>query len=380
MKTFDKILMDILLMASFVFYSYGQISKTGNSSSSSYGGHEYVDLGLPSGTLWATCNVGASNPEDYGSYFSWGETTTKNTYNWSTYKYCKGAEDNLTKYCSHSVDGYNGFTDNLTILLNGDDAASVNWGNGWRTPTGAELEELYKNTTNTWTTQNGVNGRLFTARNGKSLFLPAAGRVCGNELDYSGRCGDYWSSSLSFPPSRTRRFHFSPDDCGIYYFDRQCGLSVRPVRSKSNENVRTSTDAKETSTNTTSPKNISSKTNTNPTTIQTQTATEGEIYQIVEQMPTFPGGDKALSEFISINIRYPQAALDKGVQGRVFVSFVVEPDGSLSDVKATRGIGSGCDEEAVRVVKSMPKWEPGKQGGQAVRVSYNLPVNFKLPK
>lgn len=377
--------MAIILMASCVSYSYGQTSRTGSSSKSSFGGHEYVDLGLPSGTLWATCNVGASSPENYGSYFSWGETTTKNTYNWDTYKYANGAYDKLTKYCSMSGFGNNGFTDNLTTLQAGDDPATANWGSGWRTPTQAEWNELLNNTTNIRTTQNGVNGRRFTGTNGNSIFLPAAGFRDGTSLLYAGGLGfglgSYWSSSLnSSNPSYAWLLGFGSGSCHENDDTRHNGRSVRPVRSKSNENVRTSTDAKETSTNTTSPKNISSKTNTNPTTKHPQTATESEIFQIVEQTPTFPGGDKALSEFISINIRYPQAALDKGVQGRVFVSFVVEPDGSLSDVKATRGIGSGCEEEAVRVVKSMPKWEPGKQGGQAVRVSYNLPVNFKLPK
>ena len=105
---------------------------------------------------------------------------------------------------------------------------------------------------------------------------------------------------------------------------------------------------------------------------------DGEVYQIVENMPMFPGGDQKMWEFISNNIQYPQEALEKRIQGSVFVGFIVEPDGSLSDVKILRSLGSSCDEEAVRVVKSMPKWEPGKQRGQAVRVSYQIPITFKL--
>jgi len=105
---------------------------------------------------------------------------------------------------------------------------------------------------------------------------------------------------------------------------------------------------------------------------------EQEIFQIVEEMPSYPGGDQKLMEFVAKNIKYPQIARETGIQGRVFVGFVVEPDGSVSNVKVLRGIGGGCDEEAMRVVKSMPKWKPGKQRGKAVRVSYMLPVNFKL--
>ena len=105
---------------------------------------------------------------------------------------------------------------------------------------------------------------------------------------------------------------------------------------------------------------------------------EQEIFKIVEEMPSFPGGEQKLMEFVGKNIKYPQIARETGIQGRVFVNFVVEPDGSVSNVTVLRGIGGGCDEEAMRVVKNMPKWKPGKQRGKAVRVQYMLPVNFRL--
>ena len=105
---------------------------------------------------------------------------------------------------------------------------------------------------------------------------------------------------------------------------------------------------------------------------------EQEIFQIVEEMPAFPGGEQKLMEYVAKNIKYPQIARETGIQGRVFVGFVVEPDGSISNVKLLRGIGGGCDEEAMRVIKSLPKWKPGKQRGKAVRVSYQIPVFFKL--
>ena len=153
-----------------------QSSVTGSAN-----GHEWVDLGLPSGTLWATCNVGASKPEGYGSYFAWGETKpqSSNTYNWNTYKYANGTtrdDPKLTKYCSQSKYGDNGFTDDLTTLQSGDDPATANWGSGWRTPSKSQWDELKSNTVNQWTTKNGVAGRLFTSKkNGQSVFLPAAG-------------------------------------------------------------------------------------------------------------------------------------------------------------------------------------------------------------
>ena len=115
-----------------------------------------------------------------------------------------------------------------------------------------------------------------------------------------------------------------------------------------------------------------------PVEVEEEDVQEQEIFQIVEEMPSYPGGEGKLMEYVAKNIKYPQIARETGIQGRVFVGFVVEPDGSVSNVKVLRGIGGGCDEEAVRVVKGMPKWKPGKQRGKAVRVSYMLPVNFKL--
>ncbi len=193
--------------------------------------HTWVDLGLPSGTLWATCNVGAVMPYEYGYYFTWGETERKEVYDWSTYRYCNGSEITLTKYCNNSNYGYNGFTDTLTILQSGDDAASVNWGNGWRTPTKEQWEELKNNTASAWTTQNDVYGQVFYG-NGQSLFLPAAGYRGSSGL--VGSYGHYWSSSLSTHfPGDAWRFRFYS---GNYYLSsdghRFLGFTVRPVREK----------------------------------------------------------------------------------------------------------------------------------------------------
>jgi len=112
--------------------------------------------------------------------------------------------------------------------------------------------------------------------------------------------------------------------------------------------------------------------------VEEEEVVEQEVFTIVEQMPSFPGGDQKMYEYLGKNIKYPQIARESGIQGRVFVNFVVEPDGHVSNVNVMRSLGGGCDEEAMRVVKAMPKWKPGKQRGKAVRVSYILPVNFKL--
>ena len=193
---------------------------------------DWVDLGLPSGLLWATRNVGATSPEDYGDYFAWGETTTKSYYEFETYIYCNGFYFQLTKYCNYSSFGYNGFTDNLTILQPGDDAATANYGG--RTPTKEEWQELIYNTPAQWTTRNGVNGLLFTSSNGNSLFLPAAG-LWHSWLSGAGDNGYYWSSSLNTDdpvgPTTAWEFNFYSGNQGVNGGRRDYGRSVRAVRS-----------------------------------------------------------------------------------------------------------------------------------------------------
>ena len=193
-------------------------------------GHEYVDLGLPSGIKWATCNVGATTPEDYGDYFAWGETQPKDYYDWSTYKYCNSTYTSITKYCTNSSYGT---VDNKITLELTDDAAHVNWGGNWRMPTRAEQDEL-RNTSNctwTWTTQNGVKGYKVTSKkNGNSIFLPAAGCRINDYLRYAGSYGYYWSSSLGTSDSYyAYNVYFYSDDVDWSYFNRYYGRSVRAV-------------------------------------------------------------------------------------------------------------------------------------------------------
>lgn len=216
--------------------SYGLVNQFTTKANGGGGGggnnYDYVDLGLPSGTLWATCNVGANAPEEYGDYFAWAEVVTKTSYNWDSYAYCNGTGNQLTKYCNQSDYGYNGFTDALTLLLPSDDAAAINCGVDWCMPTDAQWEELIQNTTNAWVTLNGVGGRLFTAANGESIFLPASGCYYGANLVGVGGYGGYWSSSLFIDnPSRAWCLNFHSGNGNMSDYDRSSGQSVRPVRS-----------------------------------------------------------------------------------------------------------------------------------------------------
>ena len=140
---------------------------------SSQDNHEYVDLGLPSGTLWATCNVGANTPEEYGDYFAWGETESKNSYFWDDYKWF--TDGKISKYCYDDSNSYNGIVDDKMVLDVEDDAAYINWGSSWRMPTKAQRDELDDYCTRTYTQLNGVNGFMLTGPNGNSIFLPKAG-------------------------------------------------------------------------------------------------------------------------------------------------------------------------------------------------------------
>lgn len=181
-----------------------------------------IDLGLPSGTKWACCNVGASAPEDYGNYYAWGETQPKSVYNWDTYQY--GYYNDDYDY-SHLV--------NIGSDIAGTryDAATANWGTPWRMPSTAQCQELIDNTTSVWTTQNGVDGRKFTGPNGGTIFLPAAGIRWDDELRNAGSYGNYWSSTLYEPdPGFAYGLGFYSDFAywgGDYRFH---GRSVRPVR------------------------------------------------------------------------------------------------------------------------------------------------------
>ena len=176
-----------------------------------YKGHPYVDLGLPSGLKWATCNVGAETPEDYGDYYAWGETSTKSEY----------TEENSLTYGKSKSD----ISGNITY-----DVARKKWGNSWRLPTRSEFEELRKKCKWIWTTQNGVWGYKVTGPNGNSIFLPAAGHSGGSSLYIAGEYGFYWGSTPYASDTDCAYFLYFND--GYRYTDwgrRFRGRSVRPV-------------------------------------------------------------------------------------------------------------------------------------------------------
>ena len=192
----------------------------------SHNGYNYVDLGLS--VKWATCNIGASKPEGYGYYFAWGETEPKTTYDWTTYKWCRGSNATLTKY---NTDNDYGIVDNQIQLELSDDAARVILGGNWRVPTKAEQEELRMKCTWTVTTINGVNGYKVTSKgNGNSIFLPAAGFRSFSSLQNAGQIGCYWSSSLyTREPISALYGQLYLSDADSKFANRYYGLSVRPV-------------------------------------------------------------------------------------------------------------------------------------------------------
>lgn len=196
-----------------------------------------IDLGLPSGTKWACCNVGASLPEDYGNYYAWGETTTKSTYDWSNYKWCRGAKDKLTKYCTKSSYGT---VDNKTVLEPSDDAASAIWGESWRMPTLTQFYELIEKCTLAWITVKGTSGMKFTSSNGASIFLPAAGYHWGDNSGERGSLGCYRSSILhDVYPDQVSCVNFNSGKANGSICFREIGLPVRPVRC---DNLQSYTD------------------------------------------------------------------------------------------------------------------------------------------
>ena len=195
--------------------------------------HEWVDLGLPSGTLWATCNVGASSPEEYGDYFAWGETEPKNDYSWSTYMHCNGTEF-LTRYClSESY----GLVDYKIELKANDDVATERWGEEWQIPSLKQIQELMNTnyTTRTITKLKGVTGfKIQGKNNGNYIFLPLKGNTLNPQ--FANKIGDYWSRSLYTDDSKCAyNLELNSVYDQVYTTDRVLrfvGLSVRPVRVK----------------------------------------------------------------------------------------------------------------------------------------------------
>ena len=240
-KTYDIYVNNVTVPNGNIVGDYKNVEKTEKVIN-----YEYVDLDLPSGILWATCNIGATSETDYGIYFQWGETGgisgslvgmySDENYSWATYKYCNGSETTLTKYNTKTSYGEN--PDSKTTLDPEDDAATQIMGDGWRMPTKAEFQELLEDTTQEWVDDfngTGVNGRKFTSMSdtSKYIFIPAAGGCDDGSVSSVGSYGLVWSSSLDINTSPDTAFYvlFGHNYSGMYNIQKRYnGRSVRGVR------------------------------------------------------------------------------------------------------------------------------------------------------
>lgn len=228
----------LVCIVSLPCYSQGQITRKESTSkktltssydvSGSINGHEYVDLGLPSGTKWATCNLGATKPHNYGNYYAWGETSPKSTYTWDNYFDYESGSTNTYRFKKYEVGKLKQIDPD-----SGDDAARAVWGSSWRVPTIVEMDELRHNCKWDCTKISGISGWKVTGPNGKSIFLPFAGERKGNEINRKNEWGMYWTSSLlqDYPSSWGNAESIAGYWRGITgsIGDRCIGASIRPV-------------------------------------------------------------------------------------------------------------------------------------------------------
>lgn len=359
-----------------------------------------VDLGLPSGNLWADRNIGATSVTNFGGYYAFGELKTKSTYTEQNYK---------------------GPGTNVNIAGTEYDVATKKYGEGWQMPSEADFQELLDNCVAETVMQGTAGLRKFPGPNGNSILFPFP------KEDIVLRVGDYEMSKeicaqltivktlkqaiasykKQMPNAKLGAWYewMSTGDCkilqitGVYAKDLKtgeevtqspplnnpfsiregeiyCGVPIRAIFRQAKDNSSSSdadiTDGEITLDGDEAEQDASSA--------SSSFSHSGMVYNSVdmEQKPTFPDGDVALREFLINNLNYPPAAADNGVQGRVLVDFVVELDGTLTDVKVSRGVDPSLDKEALRLVMIMPKWNPGKKGGRIVRVKYTFPVTFRL--
>jgi len=301
-----------------------------------------VNLGLS--VKWASFNIGATVPEEFGNLYAFAETEEKSSYTLENYSHFIMGNGRL------DADGF--VIKDRWVELDKDikwtkyDVAHVKLGGPWRLPTEDEFYELRNGCEWEETTKFGIPGHKITAKNGNWIFIPT----------HSG-CG-YWSSE-----SLSERYAvcLSYGDY-IDSTDKYRGLYVRPVYA---EIPDLDIDISECFYDEEDGASIRLKEN-------------DKVYEVVEQQPSFPGGPSKLMEYLAKNINYPATAKENGIQGRVIVCFIVNTDGSIADVNAIRGVDPSLDREAERLVRDMPKWTPGKQNGKPVRVKFNVPVTFKL--
>ncbi len=343
-------------------------------------GHEWVDLGLS--VKWATCNVGASSPSDYGYLLEWGALNESQDY----------------AKVNNEIGGNPQY-----------DVATATWGSSWRLPTEHELQELIDKCEWECATEGRHDGYRVTGPTGNSIFLPAAGLRIESERYDVGDYGGYWSSTtliiidLSSDPQVVEEYNddafflsifglFGSDkSCQfVKQFSRGCGMSVRPVLRETIEYVPIPIVDE----NIDFDENEFTNQDLGATTDKFKKAVEEivsqpsselvceyeEIFVAVEEQAEFPGGQKELMQWIRTNLRYPDDARENNIEGRVVVKLVIEKDGRVTNVKVVKGVREDLDNEAVRLCESMPRWSPGKNNGIAVRSYFTLPVTFRLTK
>ena len=356
-ETEVEIKKDTVLIDSIHITDSGQIS-----------GHKYVDLGLPSGTLWATQNLGASSWNSLGTTYCWGETSPRKTTD-KRYKFLN-KNDKLTRYCTDTLFGK---VDSLVVLLPQDDAATTHWGKQWCMPTNLQWEELEKYCIrdDVFLNKSDINpiGWLYTSKtNGEKLYIPL------NKEDHTG----YWSSILDvscdnlarcfehriYYPFETIEKNF----CYDYYLQRENLYHIRPVKfdkqeqKKAEDNFWQSYD------------NHLIKLNGEWISIKDPAT----IYTKVEKMAEYIGGKEALVHDIKNNLVYPQKAKEEMIEGRVFVKFIVKRDGSTCCYSVVRSSDSVFEQAALQTVKKLGRWEPAKINGKSVNSYFMLPVTFRL--
>ena len=332
-------------------------------------GRAYVDLGLS--VVWATCNLGASGPGDYGDYYAWGGTKPKSDYFWETYRFrLRGDSDGTVEFKRYNTADSRGLIDSRSRLESADDAAHADWGGSWRMPTRAEWDELLTRCTWTWTVRYNRHGYLVTSQlNGNSIFLPAAGLMDGPTINHSGIAGGYWASNLD-PEYPEQAVSLSLYTQSVDNFARRFGLSIRPVSDAPVSRALPSRQHLD---------GFRIEDYTDVEIVEETVEEETIPFQLVEEKPSFNGGDaNEFSKWVNSQLVYPEIAKENGVQGRVTLQFTVEADGRVTNVKVLRGVDDSLDKEAVRVVSSSPRWKPGKQRDRAVKVTYTFPVIFGL--
>ncbi|MEE1064382.1 MAG: energy transducer TonB [Paludibacteraceae bacterium] len=337
-ETEVEIKKDTILIDSIHVAYNGQIS-----------GHKYVDLGLPSGTLWATQNLGASSWKKLGNTYSWGETSPHKN---KRYKFIN-KNDKLTRYCTDSVFGR---VDSLVMLLPQDDAASTHWGKQWCIPTDLQWKELesYCEKENIYENKGDINpiGWLYTSKtNGEKLYIPL------NKENHTG----YWSSILDVSCDNQaiciEHSVYNPVErieniCHDYhYLQRGNPYHIRPVKCDKQEQKKAEDNFWQ------------------DTTI---------IYSRVEKKAEYIGGKEALFRDIKNNLVYPEKAKKEMMEGRVFVKFVVKRDSSTCNHEIVRGVDPDLDQAALQTVKKLGRWEPAKINGKSVNSYFMLPITFRL--